>query len=564
MCSLPAIDLAQPALLTGALPPRPQAQRGALAARDADVILLDRTKPERDEVRVDAGFDLSLIGPQADPHEWQVPSLQTLIVTAPLRPEHQHERKRRNYRVCYRDGMMEQSQITDEGVKVGTYYLSYALDGYALSVSAESAQLTTTTLLKEEGTFCAGLPYGNFSVWDENKVLTCWGSYRLILADAGVSLDRATAHATLGLKPPQENLQVTVASDAILVHYEGLSRALNGATQSFYLSPAVTDIVITRAPEETWLEACSRTHAQVLRLVALQGAALLTSESVGYGGELLRQKQETAIMAGCERGGFARLDLGYLPQGADGAYLNGILVSSVMYLEELCQGAEPAPPEMPLPCCVASLDDVLQLPPDLTADLSSYRNAFNWQALNASYLFDDQGGYLGSITYGPLGLMHGPFTFCHEKSSKSEQGQCLMGLMTAHLSYTLYQNFQAQFPAAQLTLDLVSGEFDGPYQVIEDLDELFARGYHRLLLTRSTTHGPSGREVRNVLAPYQPNSFIAEQGTYHQGSAQRDCAPYQGRRPRDSARPRPSAASPRSGGAPQRPRLKPAGRRARR
>ena len=78
----------------------------------------------------------------------------------------------------------------------------------------------------------------------------------------------------------------------------------------------------------------------------------------------------------------------------------------------------------------------------------------------------------------------------------------------------------ASFPASILTVDRITGEFDGPYQVIEDLDELFAQGYHRTLLHREETYGPNGREVRNTLAPYRPDTFVREYGFYHQGVPQ--------------------------------------------
>ncbi|MDT3662020.1 MAG: hypothetical protein ROM54_00670, partial [Anaerobiospirillum sp.] len=102
----------------------------------------------------------------------------------------------------------------------------------------------------------------------------------------------------------------------------------------------------------------------------------------------------------------------------------------------------------------------------------------------------------------------------------AEYGVSELGLIAPSFTYIQYQNFHASFPASILTVDRIKGEFDGPYQVIEDLDELFAQGYHRTLLHREETYGPNGREVRNTLAPYRPDTFVREYGFYHQGVPQ--------------------------------------------
>lgn len=588
---------------------------------------------------------LEELGFAADSTEWYSHHVAAVALTPNL------GNNLRSYAVRYHDGTVERSVLTPEGIKQGTYQLYYALPGMELSYFEGEPQLNDSALLKEAGSFYAGLPCGNFSVWDENKVLICWGRYELMAADpqdervhtleldllalqefllgensvlgqwrahalapnpehSRRSLKRHKARRQSNLPPAPEPVPIAVKNQAIAIHYEGLSRSLpQGGLQCFNLGPESTSLILTRAPDETWLEACSRAHAQVLRLVNAQVAQLqerqqatkalyrklgltpaapqtlapicalsgnklqtaLRAATIAQGAralpqellasarhqgsagqaallsslELLAQTQDAALIAGTRVGGFAGLKLGYLTQDQaasdeDHSYLGGLLVSSAAYLEELCflQLQPPRTPrrslgltplgrlttkltrnDWPVPLWTEDSTRLLTLPYDFSADLSALLPAFNWQAEGHSDVTDAQGEPMGWFKFGPLGLMDGNFALFNDKRGLTEFGRFELGLLTSHFNYVLFQNFQAGFPAASLTVERARGLFDGPYQVIFDLDDLFAAGYHRFLLRREEVWGPNGREVRNALAPYEEGSFIRVSGTYEQGQA---------------------------------------------
>lgn len=601
---------------------------------------------------------LEELGFAADSAEWYSPHVDAVALMPNLGTN------LRSYAVRYHDGAVERSLLTPEGTKQGSYQLYYALPGAELSYSEGEPQISDSALLKEAGSFYSGLPCGNFSVWDENKVLICWGRYELIAAEPHderahtLELDllalqefllgedsvlghwRAQCHqppqrhkfrrhgSQAAAPQPPKPVPGTVKTQAIVVHYEGLSRSLpQGGLQCFNLAPASTALLLTRGPDETWLEACSRCHAQVLRLVkaqvaqlqarqqatralyrklnltpaapktlapicALSGSKLQTAlraATIAQGAralpqellaparhqgsagqaallsslELLAQTQDAAIISGTREGGFAGLEVGYLTQGLtqdqltsaddlasadeehaasaqDPTYLGGLLVSSASYLEELCflqlqppraprrgLGLTPkgglttklAPHDWPVPLWTEDSARLLTLPYDFNADLSALLPAFNWQAEGHSDVTNAQGEPIGWFKFGPLGLLDGNFALFNDKRGLTEFGRFELGLLTSHFNYVLFQNFQAGFPAASLTVERASGLFDGPYQVIFDLDDLFAAGYHRFLLRREEVWGPNGREVRNALAPYEEGSFIRVSGTYEQGQA---------------------------------------------
>ena len=619
----PAIDLSRAVPFIGSRS-KTQAPARTKALRSEQVNLSRTFAPELGErlwagpAAAAAGLkapDLTAaeVGIKADPFEWGSEHIAGVYLMPALGAS------LRTCGILYQDGVVERCLVSEQGVKQGPYQLYYALGGYELHAVAGQQQLFESSLLKENGTYCLGLPCGDFSVWDENKVLIAWGRYELVESSApdALSLDllelqeqligpesilgqwRANLPGKRNKKrrpePKPQAQYLSVAPDTIIVRYQGLSRALNGATQTFCLGPEVSALKVSRAPNETWSEACSRTHAQVLRAVTAQIAALQQAQraadelhrslgqpprplnriaplqlmcfnqapertttlpnevlagakdnKLAYESslELLAQVQAEAVIAGCERGGFARLDLGYLPQTDDGAYLMGLLLSSPQHLEELCvrviaqqppkvtgpfyglstRGAlvmKPRPEDFALPLWSKwAQEQPLTLPATMDADLTDFQAAFAWQAEGRSDLFDDQGAPLGSIDYGPLGLMHGALSFLYEKPGLAEYGVSELGLIAPSFTYIQYQNFHASFPASILTVDRITGEFDGPYQVIEDLDELFAQGYHRTLLHREETYGPNGREVRNTLAPYRPDTFVREYGFYHQGVPQ--------------------------------------------
>ena len=621
--NLPAIDLSRAVPLVGSSP-KTQAPARTQALSSAQVKLTSTFAPELGErlwsgpAATTAGLKappltLPSVGSEADPLEWSSRHIAGVYLMPPFGSG------LRTCGILYQDGVVERCLVSEQGVKQGPYQLYYALGGYELHAAAGQQQLFESSLLKENGTYCSGLPCGDFSVWDENKVLIAWGRYELVestepnalsldlleLQDQLIGPESILGQWRINLpgkrnkkrrpEPRPQAVSMHVAPDTIIVRYQGLSRQLNGATQTFCLGPEVSALQVSRAPDETWGEACSRTHAQVLRAVTAQITALQQAQraadelhrslgqpprplnriaplqimcfnqepertttlpnevlagakedKLAYESslELLAQVQAEAVIAGCEQGGFARLDLGYLPQTDDGAYLIGLLISSPQHLEALsarviaqqppkvtgpfygltARGAlvmKPRPEDFALPLWSKwAQEQPLTLPAAMDADLSDFQAAFTWLAEGRSDLFDDQGAPLGSIDYGPFGLMHGALSFLYEKPGLAEYGVSELGLIAPSFTYIQYQNFHASFPASILTVDRITGEFDGPYQVIEDLDDLFAQGYHRTLLHREETYGPNGREVRNTLAPYRPDTFVREYGFYHQGVPQ--------------------------------------------
>lgn len=549
-------------------------------------------------------FSLEAVGTHADNREWPS-SAGVYLQLAP-------DPIRRNYGLMTADGTIERGSITAEGIKHGLYQLFYGLTGCGLFTHEETTEITQSSMLKESGFFFHGIPCGGFTISDENYVITCWGSYELIVPQSlqenslFINLDelyeffmgeprrsrgkrkRHKPKKTASPKQETPPAMLAVNPEAIVVHYEGLSCDLaSGVRQSITLSPESSAVLIERGPEESWTEACSRTHAQMQRVFAAQIKALheaqqaavpqgikpqellavqaayrdllgeqpwpepywreewhnlppdeLDTELAAVSAQaLLATRQDDALIFGCQQGGFAGLNLGILPQVAAGTYGLGLMVSSGEHLKELClnklrseaetrwayyglspQGklvTELNPGDYPLPLYPES-EPVLRL----DAGLSDLQHSFKWQALGPSEVTSVLGERLAQVEYGPLGLMHGVYNFFYERDGRSELGHAQLGLLTSHFSYRLYQNYKAGFPAAILTMERASCEFDGPYQVICDLDELFARGLHRQLLASMVCYSSRGREVRSFLAPYNPGSFVRERGVYVKGKPQ--------------------------------------------
>ena len=236
-----------------------------------------------------------------------------------------------------------------------------------------------------------------------------------------------------------------------------------------------------------------------------------------------------------KQGGYARLlwqSLVPVDAGAAGdesAYLNALLVSSPEYLKRLCAGDKlPGPhyfmkktgrfvraPEtgyrvLPIWAQWA--------PAPLKLDAADFAAKFNWQARGSSTLSLLDGATL-TLTYGDLGLAYGPWHLYLKDTG--EHGTMEQGKLTSTLTFDLYQDGRARFPSAIFTVNLLTGEFEGPYQLIYDISELFDQGYHAVLLEEcgdiKTEHG---FKTLKRIADYKPGSYLKEQGTYVKGEPQ--------------------------------------------
>lgn len=373
-----------------------------------------------------------------------------------------------------------------------------------------------------------------------------------------------------------------VSTQAIVVRYQTLSCGLpNGAHLSFEIGPEYPAVTIEREEGETWMMACNRTHEQVLSVVQAQVNALRASQVQAHAAlkaelkaaanapqptvvgqvagndgadeaaddaaatdranlcaqvrTLLGQVQPPDIVAGAKQGGYASLlweslvpvDAG--DAGDESAYLNALLVSSPEYLKRLC-----ASDKLPGPHYFMKKTGrfvrapetgyrVLPIwaqwaPAPLKLDAADLAAQFNWQARGSSTLSLLEGAAL-TLTYGDLGLAHGPWHLYLKDTG--EHGTMEQGKLTSTLTFDLYQDGRARFPAAIFTVNLLTGEFEGPYQLIYDISELFDQGYHAVLLEEcgdiKTEHG---FKTLKRIADYKSGSYLKEQGTYVKGEPQ--------------------------------------------
>ena len=180
----PAIDLSRAVPFIGSRA-KTQAPARTKALRSEQVKLTSTFAPELGErlwagpAAAAAGLkapDLTApeVGIKADPFEWGSEHIAGVYLMPALGAG------LRTCGILYQDGVVERCLVSEQGVKQGPYQLYYALGGYELHAVAGQQQLFESSLLKENGTYCLGLPCGDFSVWDENKVLIAWGRYELV------------------------------------------------------------------------------------------------------------------------------------------------------------------------------------------------------------------------------------------------------------------------------------------------------------------------------------------------------------------------------------------------
>lgn len=342
-----------------------------------------------------------------------------------------------------------------------------------------------------------------------------------------------------------------VRSDAVIVRYTYLSRYVDELFQGFNLGAPYPAVLVQCQKGEKLHHACLRTHLEVLRLMvnqctemhqaqlqALEAGIVAASETVPTAQELLGATQDASLMMGAKRGGFWRQLLRLLPQTEDGHYGSALLVSSLSYFKTLCA----LPPEelnQPWPQGRSFEGIVKRLPiwepgeriSELTIE------GFKWRAVGPSELHDEVFELVGTINYGSLGLASGAFKLFNQDKSTAEEGEFNAGLVTDTFRLELYQDYKAKFPAGSFTLDLLSGEFEGPFSVCYDIDMLFIMGYHAVLLEqvysilRATQHKPTYKR----LCPYEPGSYLAISGSYAAGEVQTQKRHYLGpyHRPRE-------------------------------
>lgn len=347
--------------------------------------------------------------------------------------------------------------------------------------------------------------------------------------------------------PDRDHEFMSVRSDALVVRYNLLSRTLpHGQRQQFWLGTERPALLIERHGAETWFEACTRTHQQVLHLVQMQVndlqqaqraavqllqpasadasseqelteltaqlAAPLHGDEIGLKAhqdclKMLGQYQTEDIVAGCKNGGYAQVVFDCLTQTSTGHYLNGVLVSSAAYLEEQCyqqQSSEQAQNESIVHYSYQKVGGQNVAGKLALGDAAGFTPLPIWAASKElpPPIDDDLESYRESFTWRAHsysrvcaaiggstdwvsydnGLCQGTFAQFHADSETSEQGTCSAGQLPASLRLTMYQDYRARFPAATFTVDLAQGTFIGPYQKVFSIDELFNQGYHAVLL----------------------------------------------------------------------------------
>ena len=327
-------------------------------------------------------LSLEQIGTEADPQEFETASISLV------------GRNGDRLSIQYQDGTIERCFIDYQGLKHGPFKLYYPSLPYL-----ENAPFKLGShLLQQKGLFYLGQPCGPFELLDENGVCVGKGCYELVEATPDEPSKKIgpqqlrkflKSHSQLDLvnlmiepksklakdKRWSRDLQpIKVCLNKIVVRYAVLSRKLpHGQIQSFKVGPERPCVLLQRHENETWLEACARTHIKVLALVQKQvnelqqaqraAAQLLAPEQAATAeqapklvalqeqlavplhddeaGVLIHQNclklmgklQSADLVTGCTRGGYAQVMLDCLARTADGHYLNGVLVSSAKYFE---------------------------------------------------------------------------------------------------------------------------------------------------------------------------------------------------------------------------------------
>ena len=482
---------------------------------------------------------LKSIGLAADPKEWDGVALVWL--------QYQEQQNRRRYQVLNGSGQVEAGTITPEGTKDGAYTLYHSMKGLKRAYYQSSEQqLEATSYPYEVGAFFHGLPCGRFTVTDENGTKLCAGCYELIaLQHSELTVDARELAQRLG--PHQEVRKlyrrhkkalkarratdtqqlIAVSTARIVVRYDYLSRRLaDDAVQGFSIGPYLPAVTIQRKPQESWLEATSRTHHEVLRLVERQVAALQAAQDAAYeqentdkpGENWLGAAQSKEIVAGCEQGGYGQWALKTMAQSADGTYLRALLLSSSD--EPPAQANYPGyfvarngrivsheVEGKPLPLWPAATPK----PPQLNSA------PFAWMAAGSSIITGAAGESLGQVWYNQGYACS--FKLFNEAAATGEELTCEDGIVQPSMRLELYQDFRARFPAAILTVDLTTGQFEGPYEVLYDIDELFAAGYHGELLEFYGTYtvGNNTKNLKRLRQFYSSTDYRREQGVYEQG-----------------------------------------------
>ena len=480
---------------------------------------------------------LKSIGLAADPKEWDGVALVWL--------QYQEQQNRRRYQVLNGSGQVEAGTITPEGTKDGAYTLYHSMKGLKRAYyQSPEQQLEATSYPYEVGAFFHGLPCGRFTVTDENGTKLCAGCYELIaLQHSELTVDARELAQRLG--PHQEvhklyrrhkkalkarsatdtQQLIAVSTARIVVRYDYLSRRLaDDAVQGFSIGPYLPAVTIQRKPQESWLEATSRTHHEVLRRVECQVAALQAAQAAAYattdqpGENWLGAAQSKEIVAGCEQGGYGQWALKTMVQNADGTYLRALLLSSPD--EPPAQANYPGyfvarngrivsheVEGKPLPLWPAATPK----PPQLNSA------PFAWLAAGSSVITGGAGESLGQIWYNQGYACS--FKLFNEAAATGEELTCEDGMVQPSMRLELYQDFRARFPAAFLTVDLTTGQFEGPYEVLYDIDELFAAGYHGELLEfyGIYTVGNNTKNLKRLRPFYSSSDYLREQGVYEQG-----------------------------------------------
>ena len=236
-------------------------------------------------------FSLEEQGPQADPQEWLAPSVLY------IGQEPRRVRNNRYPEILYVDGTKETCLLLMNGQKDGPYQRRSIRTqlGYHWVLSPEEWWHPFWGHT-EEGSYFHGLPCGKFVLNDANNHLLCAGRFELLEVgpdEPGLTINvmelferlskdyylrriRREERKAWAQGEEVPTVTKTVHTNAIVARYHTLSRILpNGMRQSFSVGPELPAVMIERQDNETWYEACSRTHQEVLALVQAQVGALI-------------------------------------------------------------------------------------------------------------------------------------------------------------------------------------------------------------------------------------------------------------------------------------------------
>lgn len=495
---------------------------------------------------LEAAYPLRLksIGSAADPKEWDSVALVWL--------QYQHQQSRRSYQVLTASGQVESGTITPEGIKDGSYVLYHGMKSLAIAYhQTPERQLEEKSYPYEKGAFFYGLPCGRFTVTDENGTKLCAGCYELIVEqNSELTIDARELVQRLGQNQELHKLYrrhkkaltarqatgkqqfIALSTTQIVVRYDYLSRTLpDDAVQGFSIGPHQPTLTIERKSQETWLAATCRTHQAVLRLVDSQVAALHAAQAAAHstsGGNWLGTAQPQSIVTGCEQGGYGQWALNTMA-GVEGKYLRALLQSAP---DEPPTDANPAGYFLarnnrivahpvigkPIPLWPVASPKPPQL--DAASQLDSVQldsDSFAWCASGASVITGATGASLGQVWYSSGRAIS--FTLFNEAAATGEELTCTDGILQPSMRLELYQDFRARFPVAILTVDLITGQFAGLYELLYDIDELFAAGYHRVLLDvyGDYTVGNSTKQLKR-LSPFNSSTdYRREKGVYEDG-----------------------------------------------